>query len=84
MGATSSVPDSTALRYGVFLEAIPDAIIGVDAASSIVLVNSQAEALFGYSRQELIGERAELLVPGAVRSSTPDTAPATTSTPRPA
>jgi hypothetical protein len=67
VGAISSVPDSTALRYGVFLEAIPDAIIGVDADGSIVLVNSQAETLFGYSRKELIGERMELLVPKSVR-----------------
>src|SRR4051812_37134374 len=45
------------------LEAAPDAIVGVDADGSIMLVNQQAERIFGYSRSELLGEPVERLVP---------------------
>jgi hypothetical protein len=45
------------------LELAPDAFVGVDCNGTIVLVNSQAEALFGYPRAELLGQRVELLVP---------------------
>ena len=44
------------------LETIPDAVIVVDAAGTIVQVNSQTEAMFGYGHKELIGEKVELLV----------------------
>jgi PAS domain S-box-containing protein len=45
------------------LEAAPDAIVGVDADGSIMLVNQQAERIFGYLRSELLGEPVERLVP---------------------
>jgi PAS domain S-box-containing protein len=44
------------------LEVVPDAIVGVDDKGSIVLVNGQAEALFGYAREGLLGEGVEMLV----------------------
>jgi PAS domain S-box-containing protein len=52
-----------------FLEFAPDAVIGVDEAGEIKLVNSRTQAVLGYSREELIGERVELLVPESVRGS---------------
>jgi PAS domain S-box-containing protein len=52
-----------------FLEFAPDAVIGVDQTGEIKLVNSRTQAVFGYSRDELIGERVEMLVPEAVRGS---------------
>jgi PAS domain S-box-containing protein len=52
-----------------FLEFAPDAVIGVDETGEIKLVNSRTQAVFGYSRDELIGERVELLVPERVRGS---------------
>src|SRR5579871_415257 len=45
------------------LEAIPDAVAVVNQQGVIVQVNSQAEAMFGYTREELIGQRIEILVP---------------------
>lgn len=53
------------------LEAAPDAIVGVDADGRIALVNAQVEALFGYSREELIGQPVEILVPEAAREIHP-------------
>jgi PAS domain S-box-containing protein len=45
------------------VESAADAIVVVDASGRIVLVNAETERLFGYSRQELLGELVELLVP---------------------
>ena len=39
-------------RYRKLLEAAPDGIVEVDASGRILLVNSQAEKMFGYSRKE--------------------------------
>ncbi|MFE7778648.1 SpoIIE family protein phosphatase [Streptomyces sp. NPDC057445] len=49
------------------LEAAPDAMVIVDDAGSIRLVNAQTEALFGYRREELLGRPVEILVPGRFR-----------------
>jgi PAS domain S-box-containing protein len=53
------------------LEAAPDAIVGVSAAGVIVLVNAQAERLFGYPRDELLGQRLEVLVSDSARARHP-------------
>jgi len=50
-----------------FLEAVPDAILAVEPDGTIVQINSQTEAMFGYQRSELIGQRIEVLVPDSVR-----------------
>ena len=51
-----------------FLEAIPDAIVAVDIEGTIVQVNSQTETMFGYTRDELIGKKVEMLVPAGSRT----------------
>jgi PAS domain S-box-containing protein len=50
-------------RFRALLESAPDGIVVVDARGAIVIVNSQTERLFGYTRQELIGQSIEMLVP---------------------
>jgi PAS domain S-box-containing protein len=45
------------------LEALPDAIVAVDHSGTIVQVNSQTQELFGYGRDELMGQKIEMLVP---------------------
>ncbi|HSI05999.1 MAG: PAS domain S-box protein [Myxococcota bacterium] len=50
------------------VEAVPNAILMVDRDRRIVLVNREAEKLFGYSRDELMGERIEALVPERYRA----------------
>ncbi|MEU6541280.1 PAS domain S-box protein [Streptomyces sp. NPDC047000] len=49
------------------LEAAPDAMVIVDDAGTIKLVNAQTEALFGYRREELLGRPVELLMPRRFR-----------------
>ena len=51
------------------LEAAPDAMVIVDGAGEIVLVNAQTEKLLGYRREELLGQRVEVLVPERLRGS---------------
>ena len=54
-------------KFRGLLEAAPDAIVGVSPNGLIALVNTQAEALFGYGRGDLIGQPVELLVPDSAR-----------------
>ena len=54
-------------RFRQLLEAAPDAIVEVSADGQIVLVNRVAEEMFGYLRDELVGQSVDLLVPDVVR-----------------
>lgn len=65
------------------LEAAPDAIIAVDQDGRIVVVNAQAERLFGYGRDELLGQEVEMLVPEEARSMHPRHRDVYLSDPRP-
>jgi PAS domain S-box-containing protein len=49
------------------LEAVPDALVGVDHAGVIRFVNRQTELLFGYERGDLVGVPLEMLVPESLR-----------------
>jgi len=59
-------------KFRGLLESAPDAIVGVDPDGRIALANAQTERLFGYSREELIGQPVEILVPDAARAVHPD------------
>jgi len=58
-------------RYRRLLEAAPDGIVEVDSSGLIVLVNSQAERMFGYRREELLGKPVEVLMPERFRGRHP-------------
>jgi PAS domain S-box-containing protein len=55
--------------FRALVESLPDAVVIADRAGQIMLVNAQAEALFGYERAELTGQRVEVLVPDELRAA---------------
>ena len=58
-------------RYRGLLEAAPEAIVISDPSGRILLVNAQMEKVFGYAREELIGQAVEILVPERFRAKHP-------------
>jgi PAS domain S-box-containing protein len=50
-------------KFLALLDAAPDATVIVDQAGIIRMANLQSEQMFGYSRNELIGKRVEVLIP---------------------
>jgi rsbT co-antagonist protein RsbR len=58
-------------RFRLIVESAPNAIVMANHEGVIVLVNSQTERLFGYMRDELIGQSVDRLVPERVRSAHP-------------
>jgi PAS domain S-box-containing protein len=84
----SAIRDVTAQRrlnamFRGLLESAPDAMVIVGPDGKIVLVNKQTERLFGYSRDELIGEPVEILVPERLRRGHPANREAFAADPRP-
>ena len=56
-------------KFQGIVETAPDAIIGADPEGRIVLVNARAESLFGYTREELLGQAVEILLPERLRAA---------------
>jgi protein-histidine pros-kinase len=50
-------------RFRRMIESAPDAMVIADEKGRIALVNAQAETLFGYQRDELVGQPVEILIP---------------------
>lgn len=69
--AAADIRQALEANFPGFLEAAPDAMVIVDRHGCIQLINGQAERLFGYSRDELVGQLVELLVPPRYRDKHP-------------
>jgi PAS domain S-box-containing protein len=55
-------------RFRLAVEAAPNGMVMVNARGEMVLVNAEAERMFGYAREELSGRNIEMLVPQRFRS----------------
>ena len=70
-------------QFHSFLEAAPDAVVIVDQDGKIVRVNGQAEQMFGYGREELVGQEVEILIPDGFGTVTEGSGPVSWPTPAP-
>jgi len=59
--------DASDLPFRELVDAAPDGVIVCDQDGHIVLVNSEAERMFGYGRHELAGQKVDVLVPDRAR-----------------
>src|SRR3990172_9595237 len=57
--------------FRALVESAPNGILTIDTEGKITLVNTQTEKLFGYNREELIGQPVEILIPERFRSEHP-------------
>ncbi len=62
----SPVNDSEAY-FRNLLESAPDAMIIIDEQGKIAIVNAQVETMFEYSREDLLGQPIEMLLPDRLR-----------------
>jgi len=63
MRAQAEVLQKAEQKFRALLEAAPDSMVMCRTDGEIMMVNSQTEALFGFTRQKLIGQNIRMLVP---------------------
>jgi len=74
VGYIGSAVDVTAVKHAdervrFAVEAAPNAMVMANDQGHITLLNAQAERVFGYDRDELLGRSIDVLVPGSLRSA---------------
>jgi PAS domain S-box-containing protein len=77
-----SESDPDRLEFRELFEAAPDAFLVTDREGVIVRVNQQTERMFGYLRDELVGQRIETLIPERFRAQHPGHVTSYTKSPR--
>jgi PAS domain S-box-containing protein len=58
-------------RFRMTVESAPTAMVMIDQAGTMVLVNTETERIFGYERDELLGQKVEVLIPDRFRPGHP-------------
>jgi len=69
MGTDKLQAEESEAYFRVLIESAPDAMIIVDDEGEIAIVNGQAEKMFGFAREELIGNKIEMLLPDRIRDA---------------
>ncbi len=69
MGSKKLKAKESEAFFRTLLESAPDAMIIVDTTGEITLVNGQTEHMFGYARDELLGNKIEMLLPERIRDA---------------
>ena len=59
----TAFPSVTMKILTASLDLSPDALVVINAAGTIILVNAQLETMFGYRQEELVGQQVEVLLP---------------------
>lgn len=73
IGAAKVVRDITeqklnAEKFRLAVDASPSGLVMIDTGGQMMLVNSETERLFGYTREELLGQTVDMLLPGELRT----------------
>jgi PAS domain S-box-containing protein len=55
-------------KFRALLESAPDAVVIADGQANIVLINAQAERMFGYERQKMVGQPVDMLLTTRARA----------------